>query len=267
MNSGNRFLDPLAAAIALAVGLSTFLAVPGVGGALIATFGIAVLAYGLVLGLRALSRAQHRQPRQPVGAGADAVATGRVRRGSALESWLQRGQNTFEGMRQMVAGAEQPVIRGQLENVLFEAGDSIPVLEQLAAQSALVHSTLQQLSPTRLHAQRERLEVELADRSAAPDVLEDRQRALEAVAEQEATVERLQQAQAGLTARIQAIVGGLERLSAQMSETVTAAASVGAAPYGDEEHLGDLAEQLLGLRAGLDESRRYTAHILGSPSG
>lgn len=264
MSSKNVLLDPLAALIGVLAGVGAFLLIPGAAWALLAALGIAVLVYAVAVGVRTLSSAPNRGPRPAVGAAGDAIAPARVRRGSAVEVWLQRGRKALEGMRQMAGACDQPVIKGQLENIVLEAGDSMPVLDELAAQSAVVQSSLHRLSPAALRDQREDLQASLATRDLPPQMNADKQRALDAVAEQEATLDRLRGAQAGLTARMESIVLGLERLSSEMSETVTAAAtSAPVAQSGGADHLHDLSDQLSGLQAGLEESRRYTAQILG----
>ena len=264
MSSRKALLDPPAALAGLVVGIGAFLLIPGIGWALLAAIAVAVLAYGVVISVRALSGGPNRATRPAVGAGGDAIAPPRVRRGSVAEAWVQRGRKTVDDMRRLVAASDQPVIRGQLENVVLEAGDSIPVLQQLAEQDAVVQSSLHRLSPAGLRDQREELQAAAADPSSSPAMIADKQRAIDSVAEQEATLNRLLDTQAGLRARMESIVLGLERLSAQMSETIaTAATSIGSVQSGDEAHLRDLGEQLQGLQAGLEESRHYTAQILG----
>lgn len=262
MSSRNTLLDPVAAATAVIVGIGAFLLIPGTSAALLAAALIAVLGYAVVLSVRALGRG--RAPKPAVGAASDAAAAPRVRRGSAVEVWQQRGHKALAGMQQILATADQPVITGQLENVVIEAQDALPVLDELAAQSAVVQNSVHRFSAARLRDQRASLQAAVQDPTATPEMIADRQRALESVDDQEATLNRLLTVRAGLTTRMESIVLGLERLSAQLSETVaTAATPVTAAVTGGEDHLRALGEQLEGLQAGLAESRHYTAQILG----
>lgn len=264
MSSRKSFTDPIATFTGLLAGIVAFVLVPGVGWALLVGLAVALLGYGVVLGVRALGAERRTTPRPAVGAGGDTTAAPRVRRGSAVETWLERGERAVGGMRRLAATSDQPVIKGQLENVVLEAGDSLPVLHQLASQSAVVQASVHRMSPGRLRDQRERLQDSVGDHTTSPQTAADQRRALGDVAEQERTLARLMSVQAGLTARMESIVLGLERLSAEMSETVaSAAAATPTAPSGGTDHLRDLTEQLVGLQAGLAESRRYTAHILG----
>lgn len=265
MSARKKLLDPVAAIVATVAATGSFLLLlPGVAVAVPAALGVGALAYGAKVAVSAITAKDSPRQQAAVGAGADAAAPARIKRGSAVEVWYNRGRKAVDGMRHIVTGSTQPVITGQLENVLIEAGDSLPVLDDLAAQYAVVDHSLQGLSPAALGDQRARLEAALAVPSASEQIAADNRRALDAVAEQEATLARLVQTQAGLAARMESIVLGLERLSSQMSETVASAATtVGVPVAGSEEHLRDLGDQLEGLQAGLAESRRYTAQILG----
>lgn len=265
MSARKKLLDPVAAIVATVAATGSFLLLlPGIAVALPAALGVGALAYGAKVAVSAVTSKQGPTRQAAVGASSDATAPARIKRGSAVEVWHSRGHKAVDAMRSIVTASTQPVITGQLENVLIEAGDSLPVLDELAAQYAVVDHSLQGLSPASLRDQRQRLESALAAPPVSEQITADNRRALSAVADQEATLARLGQTQTGLAARMESIVLGLERLSAQMSETVaTAATTVGMPVAGNEEHLRDLGEQLEGLQAGLAESRRYTAQILG----
>ncbi|WP_153504897.1 hypothetical protein [Cumulibacter manganitolerans] len=265
MGAKSTFLDPLAGALGAAAGVGSFLLIPGAAAAIPAAIGIGALVYGAKLAVSALgSRRPADKP--PVGAGADATAAPRVKRGSATETWQSRGAKAVRGIADLAAAAgTPPVIRGQLENVALEARDSLVVLDQLAEQSAGVEASLDRMPASSLRDQRARL----AGASPPPGSPEaaELQRALDAVVAQQRTVDRLVAARAGLLARMESIVLGLEQLQSEMNETVAVSLAAGdEAGAGGEQHLRDLSDQLAGLRAGLEETRRYTAEVLGPQS-
>ncbi|WP_134323166.1 hypothetical protein [Cumulibacter soli] len=262
MSPRSTFLDPLALVVGFVVTVGAFFLIPGVTAALLAALGIGVLAYAATLGVRALPRRGARSARPAVGAGSDSAAVARVRRGSAIEAWQQRGHRTVASMQQLVANCESPIIAGQLENVLFEAKLSLPVLDDLAQQAALVQASLLRGTGSDLNADHAQLEKTLADADATLAITADRQDAIDAVADQQDTRSRLQQTEAGLIARMEALVRGLEGVSAHMGETAaSSAATVTGSPIGSDEHLQSLSDQLAGLQAGISESRQYSAQI------
>lgn len=258
MSAKSKLLDPVAGVLGAAAGVGSFFLIPGLVAALPAAVGIGALVYGAKVAASSFGGGAPREARPAVGAGADAAAPPRVKRGSAADTWHGRGIKALEGMNQVVASCDQPVIKGQLENVAIEAGDSRPVLDQLAGQVAAVQRSLD-ASPANLRDQRERLTAQLAGDPAS----QESEQSLDSVRRQEATVDRLLQTRGGLLSRMESIVLGLERLLAEMNETVVASVTSIGPGQGDESHLRDLGDQLSGLRSGLEESRRYTAEILG----
>lgn len=264
MSANNKLLDPVAGLLGAAAGVGSFFLIPGAAVAIPAALGIGAIVYGAKVAASAIAGKEKASAKPAVGAGADRTAPARVKRGSAAEVWLHRGNKAIAGMDDLVAASQQPVIKGQLENVAIEARDSLAVLDQLGAQTATVERSLDQMPTASLRDQHARLSAAVAEPGAPEPLVAENRRALDAVEQQQQTVARLESVRAGLLGRMEAIVLGLERLQSDMNET--AAAGVTSADVVDvsgQHHLRDLSDQLAGLRAGLEESRRYTADVLG----
>lgn len=265
MSAKTKLLDPLAGALGVAAGVGSFFLIPGLAAAIPAALGIGAIVYGAKVAASSFAdKAGAGAPKPSVGAGSENTAPARLKRGSAAEVWHSRGHKAVRGMQDIVAGTQQEVIRGQLENVALEARDSLSVLDQLADQTAGFERSLDQMPAASLRDQRARLTDAVAAPGAPEALVAENQRALDSVVQQQQTVARLQEVRTGLLGRMEAIVLGLERLQADMNETVaTGLTSGGVIDAGGEHHLRDLSDQLAGLRAGLEESRRYTAEVLG----
>ena len=262
MGDRSSFLDPIGGVLGAAAGVGSFLLIPGAAVAIPAAIGIGALVYGAKIAVSALSRGEAAAAKPAVGAGADAAAPARVKRGSATEVWHSRGTKAVQGIASLAASAQQPVIRGQLENVALESRDSLAVLDELAGQVASIEASLDRMPTASLRDQRARLS-ELVLEPGTPAAAEN-QRAIAAVDAQQQTVTRLIEVRGGLVGRMESIVLGLEQLQSEMNETVAASRTqAGDLGIGGEQHLQDLSDQLAGLRAGLEESRRYTAEVLG----
>ncbi|WP_106848071.1 hypothetical protein [Blastococcus sp. Marseille-P5729] len=265
MSAKNKLLDPLAGALGAAAGVGSFFLIPGLAAAIPAAIGIGAIVYGAKVAASSFAdKGATGAPKPSVGAGSEHSAPARLKRGSRAEVWHGRGHKAVRGMQDIVAGTQQEVIKGQLENVALEARDSLSVLDQLAGQIAAVERSLDQMPAASLRDQRDRLTDAVATPGAPETLTAEHQRALDSVIEQQRTVSRLQEVRTGLLGRMEAIVLGLERLQADMNETVaTGITSGGVVDPGGEHQLRDLSDQLAGLRAGLEESKRYTAEVLG----
>ena len=264
MSASSKLLDPLAGVLGVAAGVGSFFLIPGALVAVPAALGIGALVYGAKVAVSSLTGGDKPQARPAVGAGADRNAAPRLKRGSAADIWQTRGTKAIAAMDDLVAGCQQPVIQGQLENVALEARDSIGVLDQLAHQVATIERSLDQMPTSSLRDQRDRLTESLQAPGLAEPLVAEQQRSLDGVSQQQQTVDRLVAVRTGLLARMEATVIGLERLQSEMSETAaTATTDAGISDPAGEHHLRDLSDQLAGLRLGLEETRRYTADVLG----
>lgn len=255
--SRNNFLDPGAGALGGIAAIGSFLLIPGLAAAIPAALGIGALVYGGKVAVSAL-RDGTDQDAVP------AVSGPQPKRGSPAEVWSGRADKALRNMRSLVDSCDQPVIKEQVDTVALQAADAQFVVRQLASQTAAIDDALDHVGRG-ARDERPHLESAVADHTAPAEVVDESQRSLEAIDQQAATHDRLIAQRAGLLARLESTVRGLESLNSEIAEIIAIGRTAGAvADWGGEQRVADLREEVAGLRAGLEESQRYSNEILRS---
>lgn len=219
--------------------------------------GVAVGA--AVLGVKAasgvlLNRGEGEPRRSP--------ALARPPAGSVAAGWLQRAEAAVRALDDLAGTARRGSLSVSIGAAVQEAGDTLTALARLGAQATAVESALARVDDPGLDTEAARL-AEAARRSAPPGVQQEVARSAAAVADRLAVRDRLRGARAQLLARMQAVALGLEGLVARLAEVLALAETTG----GLEDTAGevaDLAVELEGLRAGLEETEAVSRGALAA---
>lgn len=199
----------------------------------VALLVLALLAVGVVAAVRTGRRSAPTAP---------APAT---RKGSPADSWLSRGERAAAGLRSQVADVGDQPVAGQLSDVDATSAALLADLRRVAGQVTSVEQSLYGIDAPRLREQR-------ADPTGS-------------VAEQLAIAERLTGVREGLLDRMESTVIGLEGLSARLGEVLALSATAGGVDP-TRARLGEMSDQLDGLRLGLEETEQVSRQaMLGLP--
>jgi hypothetical protein len=245
-------IAPLAAAVAGALAGTVVLAATGPLVALVVGIVVAALAYGLVAGARALAVRNRPTP---------AELLPRPAKGSPADVWLGRAEKAVRTLTGQVRSAG--TVRESLTGIAAGAGATLDELRRVAAQVAAVDDAAGAIDVARLQAERTRLVQTVYDTPERSAARAGHTRAAAAVAEQLATYQRLRSARDELVARLESTALGLEGLVARAADIVALAAAAGAADT-TTARVGELTEQLDGLRGGLAEADALSRRVLGS---
>lgn len=165
----------------------------------------------------------------------------RPRQGSPAAVWLRRGERTARGLHEQVEQARGRAVYAQLDDVDSTSAAVLADLRRVSAQTSSVEDALFRIDTPRLRAQQ-------GDPTGS-------------VAEQLAIAERLQTVRTDLLGRMESTVTGLEGLTARLAEVLALSATAGGIdPAGGR--IGELADQLEGLRYGLAETEQLSQGVL-----
>jgi hypothetical protein len=217
--------------------------------------GIAAVVYGVKVTVGALAeRGPGRQ--EPGGAGDLPTPVP----GGAADGWLRHAEAAVRALRQLTESPRDPVIRDQIGDVDDHAAATLVDVRRIAGQVTLIEQAATRMSPGGLHGQHAAIEKALRGLPPGP-LREERERALRAVADQLAIYRRLTEAREMLLARMQSTALGLDGLVARLSEVLALYATAdGGARVGFS--IGELNDDLDGLRAGLAESEELSRRVL-----
>ncbi len=164
-----------------------------------------------------------------------------TRKGGPAEGWLSRGERAAAALQAQVAGVRDQPVAGQLADVDSTSAALLADLRRVAGQVTSVEQSLYGIDAPRLRQQR-------ADPTGS-------------VAEQLAIAERLTGVRGGLLDRMESTVIGLEGLSARLGEVLALSATAGGIdPTG--VRLGEMSDQLDGLRLGLEETEQISRQAM-----
>lgn len=195
--------------------------------------GLVVLAL-LVTGVLVAVRLAHRAGPLPVsGSG--------PRKGTPAEVWLRRGERTARSLHDQVEQGRGRPIAAQLSDVDATSSAVLADLRRVSSQTASVENALFGIDAPRLREQH-------ADPAGS-------------VAEQLAIAERLQAVRTGLLGRMETTVVGLEGLGARLAEVLALADTTGGVDQASDR-IGELSDQLEGLRRGLAETEQLSQGAL-----
>ncbi len=248
------FLGGLGGAVTAALGPAALLGVP-VG------LGIAGIVYVAKVGVGALTE----RPTGPVvEPPPGAVRLPAPPRGSPADGWLRRAQAAVQALHQQTESPPDPVLRGQVADVDDRAATIVADLRRVAGHVTLVDAAASRIDAVRLVGERQALDRSI--HGLPPGELRDeRERALRAVVEQLEIRQRLIATQDTLLARMQSTVLGLEGLVARLAELLTLALTSDNAT-GAGTRLGELTDNLEGMRAGLAETEELSRRVLSGGS-
>lgn len=136
--------------------------------------------------------------------------------------------------------------------------ETLDTLRRLAGRASTTGAAMSRIDPATLAAERQRLHATRAH--AGDDLHEDLERSLAAVEEQQAVHDRLSAARAKLVAQVESGALGLEGLVARLVE-LSATADTG--PLTGTTTVGELGDQLEGIRRGVVETDQATRSALG----
>ena len=229
----------LAFGLAWAVGVS-FAAAVGIGAAVLV---VKLAADALTPGRGSSSRALQRPPRN-----------------SPAGLLLARAEIAVRSIRDQAETVAPGPAHEQLTAAVSGAQSALDGMRRLAAQAAIMDAALQRIDRSALQAEAQRLEA--ADSGNNPAELQDEtKRSVAAVREQIAVADRLSAARESLLARAQTATLGLEGLVARVVEVVALTATAGGVDTVSSK-IGDLANELEGLRAGLAETEALSKRAI-----
>ena len=143
----------------------------------------------------------------------------------------------------------------------MESEGALTDVRRLAGQASSVGEALAHVDPDRLAREEARLSDDLA-RAPGDDVAAEIRRSLGSVRSQLEVRQRLEQAQAKLMARMESVVLGLESLVAKLVEVLTLVEAQ--SPVEGAQRIDELADELEGLRSGLQETEDLSRRALSA---
>jgi hypothetical protein len=254
--------------IAVALGLGGLIGALTAVAAPVALIGVPVglaMAVGVYLAKVGLAVLLER------GREAEPPATGLPvpRRGSPADDWLRRATRALTRVREQT-GAVAPGLRPALADVAERAAAVLTDLYRLGGQVTLVERELDRVDPGELTGAAQRLREEARNSSGA--VHEEKSRAARAAQERLDVYERLAGVRREQLAQLESATLGLEGLSARLAELLAlpsgAVPGAAALPGSAGAGIGELTDELDGLRAGLAESQALSLRVLapGNPT-
>lgn len=224
--------------------------------------GIAGVVYGVKVaaGLLAERNAPAEEDRLPMPA-----------KGSPAEVWLRRAERAVRTLHEQTSAPVDPTTRGQVGDIDDQAAGMLSDLRRLAAQVASVDAARARVDVARLHSERGHLLGALRQRAAGAygpaagseqDVRAEQERALASIDAQLDVHTRLSAARDTALARMQATAIGLEGLVARLAEVLALAATAGGVDT-TADRIGELSDDLEGLRTGLAETEALSRQVLG----
>jgi hypothetical protein len=233
---------------------------PAAAAALPVGIGIAAAVYGVKVAVGTLGdRGRYRSVSAPVPDLPTPV------RGGAADGWLRRAEAAVWALHRQTEAPRDPVLRGQIGDVDDRVATIVADLRRLAGQVTLIEQAAGRLDLGAVQRERQAIEHSLHGLPTGP-LREERERALRAVTDQLGVHQRLSAARETLLARMQSTVLGLDGLVARLSELLALHAAADGGPSAGVR-IGELTDDLDGLRAGLAESEELSRRVLTGGSG
>ncbi|MFE5564167.1 hypothetical protein ACFQ68_04185 [Amycolatopsis japonica] len=180
-----------------------------------------------------------------------------VEPGSSEASWVRRAEAAADGFRSISASLDTGPLADRVTTMEPVVRETVDTLRRLAARTSATGKALARVDLGAVSAEKARLRKEL--KTADDDIRGDLNQSLESVQAQEDVHTRLSSAQRKLLAQLRSGALGLDGLVARAAEL---SAATGDALL-DTTTIGELSEQLEGIRRGVVETEEATRRSLG----
>ncbi|MGW5699585.1 hypothetical protein [Amycolatopsis japonica] len=179
-----------------------------------------------------------------------------VEPGSPEASWVRRAEAAADGFRSISASLDTGPLADRVAAMEPVVRETVDTLRRLAARTSATGKALARVDLGAVSAEKARLRKEL--KTADDDIRGDLTQSLESVQAQEDVHTRLSSAQRKLVAQLRSGALGLDGLVARAAEL---SAATGDALL-DTTTIGELSEQLEGIRRGVVETEEATRRSL-----
>lgn len=250
MGAGREARDPWGLVVGgLAGGLTWALlgAVPPALAVGAAVYGVKVLSGALI---------NKDKPRRSI------FRTLPVRDHSPEEGWLERAERAAQAFANLAESVPPGPVAEQAQEVGGRARETIEAIARLAGQVSAVTTALGHVDANGLGAERAGL-AEALRQAEDPQVRAELEKSVETVDAQLAVHRRLVQARDALFARLRSGALGMEGLVARLAEIV-ALSEASATSTQATARIGELADSLEGLRAGITETEDLSRRALSA---
>ncbi|MEV7549690.1 hypothetical protein AB0N89_08710 [Amycolatopsis sp. NPDC089917] len=180
-----------------------------------------------------------------------------VEPGSPEAGWLRRAEAAAEGFSSISDSLEAGPLADRVADMAPVVRETVDTLRRLAGRATATGKALTRVDAGAVSAEKARLRKEL--KTADDDIRGDLTQSLEAVQAQQDVHARLTSAQRKLMAQLRSGALGLDGLVARAAEL---SAATGDALL-DTTTIGELGEQLEGIRRGVVETEEATRRSLG----
>ncbi|QXV60495.1 hypothetical protein [Amycolatopsis sp. TNS106] len=180
-----------------------------------------------------------------------------VEPGSPEADWLRRAEAAADGFRSISASLDAGPLADRVADMEPVVRETVDTLRRLAARTSATAKALARVDLGAVSAEKARLRKDL--KAADDDIRGDLIQSLEAVQAQEDVHARLSSAQRKLLAQLRSGALGLDGLVARAAELSAATGD----SLLDTTTIGELSEQLEGIRRGVVETEEATRRSLG----
>ncbi|HYY81252.1 MAG TPA: hypothetical protein VFD04_19025 [Actinomycetes bacterium] len=178
---------------------------------------------------------------------------------SAEGVWLQRAQRAAASFAELARSMTAGPLADRVATMGPEVDDTVRSLGRLAGQATAAGRALARIDDAALDAEAARLQ--RARHGASGDVAAELDRSLASVRAQRQVHDRLAAAHQGVLARLESGTLGLESLVARVVEL---SAMTAGGPAGDVGGVGELGDELEGIRQGLAETEEVSRQALSA---
>ncbi|MEU3764348.1 hypothetical protein AB0E55_04750 [Amycolatopsis keratiniphila] len=180
-----------------------------------------------------------------------------VEPGSPEAGWMRRAEAAADGFRSISASLGTGPLADRVAAMEPVVQETVDTLRRLAARTSATGKALARVDLGAVSAEKARLRKEL--KTADDDIRGDLNQSLESVQAQEDVHTRLSSAQRKLLAQLRSGALGLDGLVARAAELSAATGD----SLLDTTTIGELSEQLEGIRRGVVETEEATRRSLG----
>ncbi|RSN58736.1 hypothetical protein DMH01_22170 [Amycolatopsis sp. WAC 04182] len=180
-----------------------------------------------------------------------------VEPGSPEADWLRRAEAAADGFGSISASLDTGPLADRVADMEPVVRETVDTLRRLAARTSATGKALARVDLGAVSAEKARLRKDL--KTADDDIRGDLTQSLEAVQAQEDVHARLSSAQRKLLAQLRSGALGLDGLVARAAELSAATGD----SLLDTTTIGELSEQLEGIRRGVVETEEATRRSLG----
>ncbi|EMD30031.1 hypothetical protein [Amycolatopsis azurea] len=180
-----------------------------------------------------------------------------VEPGSPEADWLRRAEAAADGFRSISGSLDAGPLADRVADMEPVVRETVDTLRRLAGRATATGKALKRVDVGAVSAEKARLRKEL--KTADDDIRGDLTQSLEAVQAQEDVHARLSNAQRKLLAQLRSGALGLDGLVARAAELSAATGD----SLLDTTTIGELGEQLEGIRRGVVETEEATRRSLG----